>query len=72
MLFYKVHRSCSAKKLDKLLLNKFLRLERFIDDITNIDSVKTYLDKRPELIDVSIELKLIIDAVPYPTDINKT
>jgi hypothetical protein len=72
MLFYKVHRSCSAKKLDKLLLNKFLRLERFIDDITNIDSVKTYLDKRPELIDVSIELKLVIDGVPYPTDINKT
>ena len=72
MLFYKVHRSCSAKKLDKFLLNKFPRLERFIDDITNNDFVKTYLDKRPELIDVSIELKLVIDGVPYPTDINKT
>ena len=34
--------------------------------------VKSYLDKRPELIDVSVEPKLIIDGVPHPTGVKKT
>jgi len=37
-----------------------------------IDSVKSYLENRPELIDVSIEPKLVINGVPHPTGVKKT
>jgi len=38
----------------------------------SVESVKSYLDKRPELIDVSIEPKLVIDGVPQSTGVKKT
>jgi hypothetical protein len=47
-------------------------LERFVDDITTIDTVGSYLDTRPELIDISIAPKLVIEGVPHPTGIQKT
>jgi hypothetical protein len=61
-----------SRKLDESLLHKFSRLEKFMDDITAIESVKTYLDTRPDLIDVSIMPKLVIDGVPHPIGIQKT
>ena len=61
-----------SSKLDESLLHKFSRLEKFMEDITAIESVKTYLDTRPDLIDVSIMPKLVIDGVPHPTGIQKT
>ena len=61
-----------SRKLDQSLLQKFPRLEKFMDDITAIESVQTYLDTRPDLIDVSIMPKLLIDDVPHPTGIQKT
>ena len=50
-------------------------LEGFLDwinDITSIESVRTYLDQRPKLIDVSVAPKLIIEGKPHPTGIDKT
>ena len=38
----------------------------------SIVSVKSYLENRPELIDVSVEPKLVIDGVPHPTGVKKT
>ena len=38
----------------------------------SVESVKSYLDKRPELIDVSVEPKLVIDGFPHPTGVKKT
>jgi hypothetical protein len=38
----------------------------------SIESVKAYLDKRPKLIDVSVEPKLVIDGIPHPTGVKKT
>ena len=58
--------------LDKSIIKNFPRLEKFLEDIMLIDSVKNYLDGRPKLIDVSIEPKLIIDGVPHPTGVKKT
>ena len=70
--FAAFHHLDLSKKLDKSLLNKFPRLERFVDDITTIDAVRAYLDTRPELIDISIAPKLVIEGVPHPTGIQKT
>ena len=70
--FAAFHHLDLSKKLDKTLLNKFPRLDRFVDDITSIDPVRTYLDKRPELVDVSVAPKLIIGGEPHPTGIQKT
>jgi len=70
--FAAFHHLDLSKKLDKTLLNKFPRLDRFVDDITSIDPVRTYLDKRPELVDVSVAPKLIIEGEPHPTGIQKT
>ena len=61
-----------SKLLDPKLLNKFPRLEKFLQDIMSIQTVKSYLDARPKLVDVSIEPKLIIDGVAHPTGVKKT
>ena len=61
-----------SKLLDPKLINKFPRLEKFIEDIESIETVKSYLNSRPQLIDVGVEPKLVIDGVAHPTGVNKT
>ena len=70
--FVAFHHLDLSKMLDHSIIKKFPRLEKFLEDIMSIESVKSYLDKRPELIDVSVEPKLIIDGVPHPTGVKKT
>ena len=61
-----------SKLLDPELIKKFPRLEKFIEDIESIETVKSYLNSRPELIDVGVEPKLLIDGVAHPTGVKKT
>ncbi len=61
-----------SKLLDPELIKKFPRLEKFIEDIESIETVKSYLNSRPELIDVSVEPKLVIGGVAHPTGVKKT
>ena len=61
-----------SKLLDPKLINKFPRLEKFIEDVESIETVKSYLNSRPKLIDVGVEPKLVIDGVAHPTGVNKT
>ncbi len=61
-----------SKKLDNSLITKFSRLEKFIDDISSLESIKKYLSTRPELIDVSIKPQLLINGVLHPTGVQKT
>ena len=70
--FVAFHHLDLSKMLDPSIIKKFPRLEKFLEDIMSIENVKSYLDKRPELIDVSVEPKLIIDGVPHPTGVKKT
>ena len=70
--FVAFHHLDLSKMLDPKLIKKFPRLEKFLEDIMSIERVKSYLDKRPKLIDVSIEPKLVIDGVPHPTGVKKT
>ena len=70
--FVAFHHLDLSKMLDPSIIKKFPRLEKFLEDIMSIESIKSYLDKRPELIDVSFEPKLIIDGVPHPTGVKKT
>ena len=61
-----------SKLLDPDLIKKFPRLEKFIEDIESIESIQSYLNSRPKLIDVSVEPKLVIDGVAHPTGVKKT
>ena len=61
-----------SKLLDPKLIKKFPRLEKFIEDIESIETVKSYLNSRPELIDVGVEPKLVIDGVAHATGVKKT
>ena len=70
--FVVFHHLDLSKMLDPLIIKKFPRLEKFLEDIMSIESVRSYLDKRHELIDVSVEPKLVIDGVPHPTGVKKT
>ncbi len=70
--FVAFHHLDLSKMLEPLIIKKFPRLEKFLEDIMSIERVKSYLDKRPKLIDVSIEPKLVIDGVPHPTGVKKT
>ena len=70
--FVTFHHLDLSKLLDPTLIKKFSRLEKFLENMMLIDSIKSYLDKRPKLIDVSVEPKLIIDGVPHPTGVKKT
>lgn len=60
------------QQLNKLLLAKFPLLEKFIENIETIASVRSYLDTRPKLIDISVMPKLVIDGVPHPAGTQKT
>ena len=70
--FVTFHHLDLSKMLEPSIIKKFPRLEKFLEDIMSIDSVKSYLENRPELIDVSVEPKLVIDGVPHPTGVKKT
>ena len=70
--FVTFHHLDLSKMLDPSIIKKFPRLEKFLEDIMSLDSVKSYLENRPELIDVSVEPKLVIDGVTHPTGVNKT
>ena len=70
--FVAFHHLDLSKMLDPSIIKKFPTLEKFLEDIMSIESVKSYLDKRPELIDVSVEPKLVIDVVPQSTGVKNT
>ena len=70
--FTAFHHLDLSKMLDPSIIKKFPRLEKFLEDIMSIESVKSYLSKRPELIDVSLEPKLVIEGNPHPTGVKKT
>jgi glutathione S-transferase len=70
--FAAFHHFDLSKRLDEMIIKKFPRLEQFLDDISSLSSIENYLSKRPELIDVSIEPKLIIDGTAQPTGTQKT
>ena len=61
-----------SKLLDPELIKKFPRLEKFIEDIESIESIQSYLNSRPKLIDVSVEPKLVVDGVSHPTGVKKS
>lgn len=70
--FAAFHHLDLSKKLDEKLIKNFPRLEKFLDDISSIDTISFYLKNRPELIDVSIEPKLVIDGKAHPTGTSQT
>ena len=61
-----------SRKLDGKIIKEFPRLEKFLDDIASFSSIESYLSERPELIDVSIEPKLVINGKVHPTGTVKT
>ena len=65
--FVSFHHLDLSKKIVIILITHFPRLEKFLDDISSIDSISKYLDNRPELVDVSVEPKLVINGVAHPT-----
>jgi len=70
--FVVYHHLDLSKLLDPEFIKNFPRLEKFIEDIESIETVKSYLNSRPELIDVGDEPKLVIDGVAHPTGVKKT
>ena len=70
--FATFHHLDLSKMLDPSIIKKFPRLEKFLDDMMSIPSVKSYLESRPKLVDVSVEPKLVIDGVAHPTGVKKT
>ena len=61
-----------SRKLDGKIIKDFPRLEKFLDDIASLSSIESYLSKRPELIHVSVEPKLVINGKAHPTGTVKT
>ncbi len=70
--FVTFHHLDLSKMLDPSIIKKFPRLEKFLEGMMSIESIKSYLDNRPKLIDVSVEPKLIINGIPHPTGVEKT
>ena len=70
--FFTFHHLDLSKLLDTFIIKKFPRLEQFLEDMMSIESIKSYLDNRPKLIDVGVEPKLVIDGIPHPTGVKKT
>ena len=70
--FVVFHHLDLSKMLDQSIIKKFPRLDKFLEDFMSINSVRSYLDNRPELINVGVEPKLVIDGVPHSTGVKKT
>ena len=70
--FVTFHHLDLSKLLDPSLIKKFPRLEKFLENMMSIESIRNYLEKRPKLIDVSVEPKLVIDGIPHPTGVKRT
>ena len=70
--FAAFHHMDLSRHLDPDILNSFPRLVQFVKDIESIKTVSSYLENRPELIDVGVEPKLVIDGRPQPTGVQKT
>ena len=70
--FAAYHHFDLSRYLDPEILNSFPRLLQFINDIESINSISSYLENRPKLIDVGIEPKLIIGGKAQPTGVQKT
>ena len=70
--FAAYHHFDLSRYLDPEILNSFPRLSQFINDIESINSISSYLENRPKLVDVGIEPKLIIDGKAQPTGVQKT
>ena len=70
--FASYHHFDLSRYLDPEILNSFPRLLQFINDIESINSISSYLENRPKLVDVGIEPKLIIDGKAQPTGVQKT
>mgnify|MGYP001281796393 FL=1 len=70
--FVVFHHLDLSKLLDPELIKKFPRLEKFIENIETIETIKSYLNSRPKLIDVGVEPKLVIDGVAHATGVKKT
>ena len=69
--FVSFHHLDLSKKIDIILITHFPRLEKFLDYISSIDIISKYLDNRTELIDISVEHKLVINSVDHPTGTNQ-
>ena len=70
--FAAYHHFDLSRYLDPEILNSFPRLLQFTNDIESINSISSYLENRPKLIDVGIEPKLILDGKAQPTGVQKT
>ncbi len=69
--FLAFHHIELSRNIDSTIINKFPKLKKFVNDIEEIDSITTYLDNRPKLIDVSIAPKLVINGAPESTGVKK-
>ena len=70
--FATFHHLDISKRIAPEILEQFTRLQQFMLDIKEIESVANYLDTRPDLIDVKVAPKLVIDGVAHPTGTQKT
>ena len=70
--FATYHHLDLSKFLDPSLIQEFPRLMGFIDDMESLPGMATYLANRPELIDVGVAPKLVIDDVVHPTGLKKS
>ena len=70
--FVTFHHLDLSKMLDPSIIKKFPRLEKFLENMMSIESIRNYLEKRPKLIDVSVEPKLVIDGITHPTGVKRT
>lgn len=61
-----------VNKVSPDLLSSFPILLQFLADVECLDAFSKYIETRPELVDVGIEAKLIIDGVSHPTGLQKT
>ena len=65
--FSAYHHFSLAKILDPEVLNGYSRVTSFMKAFEKLPKVDEYLEKRPEIIDVGTNPKLIIDGIKYET-----
>ena len=59
-----------ALLLDKKILNNYPRIKNHMDALINLNGIKKYLNKRPQIINIGINPKMKINGIETRTGVN--
>ena len=65
--FSAYHHFSLSKLLDENILNEYPKITKFMEEFEKLNNIKSYLQNRPQLIDIGVSPKMIINGEEFKT-----